>query len=56
MEETEDRTLRLTGERSLLDLAGVLTDGEAANMRTAIDDQEDRTRERLDRHTERLDS
>lgn len=47
---------RLAGERSLLDLAGILTDEEAEEMRAAIEKQQDRTYERLDHRTERLDS
>jgi len=47
---------RLTGETSLLDLAGLLTDDEATAVRKAIRKREDSSRERLDRLTERLDS
>lgn len=38
------------------DLAGILTDEEAEKMREAIEEQEERTRERLDQLTGRLDS
>lgn len=55
-ETFSDTVVRLVGERSLLDLAGILTDEEAEEMRAAIEEQEDRTRERLDHFTERLDS
>lgn len=55
-ESFSDTVSRLAGERSLLDLAGILTDEEAEEMREAIEEQEDRTRERLDHFTERLDS
>ncbi|MFC6906028.1 antitoxin VapB family protein [Halalkalicoccus tibetensis] len=54
-ESFSDTVERIAGERSLLDLSGVLTDEEAAEMREAIDGSEDRSRERLDRLTDRMD-
>lgn len=55
-ESFSDTVNRIAGERSLLDLAGILSDAEAKDMREAIQDQEDRSRERLDRLTDQLDS
>jgi predicted CopG family antitoxin len=55
-ESFSDTVERLAGERSLLELAGVLTDDEAERMRDAIRDQEDRSRKRLDRLADRMDS
>ena len=47
---------RLTGEPSLLDLAGLLTTEEAAEIRESLRDTDDNSREGLDRLSERLDS
>lgn len=55
-ESFSDTVERIAGERSLLELAGIISDEEADSMREAIDAQESRTRERLDELTERLDS
>lgn len=55
-ESFSDTVNRIAGERSLLELAGILSDAEAEDMREAIRDQEDRSRERLDRLTDQLDS
>ncbi|ELY95326.1 hypothetical protein C482_16833 [Natrialba chahannaoensis JCM 10990] len=55
-ESFSDTIDRIAGERSLLDLAGVLTDAEAETMRDAIREQTDRSRAELDRRTDRLDS
>lgn len=55
-ESFSDIVSRLVGERSLLDLAGILTDEEAAELREVIEKQDDRTRERLDNLTAQLDS
>ena len=55
-ESFSDTVERLAGERSLLDLAGILSDEEADEMREAIREGEERSRERLDRLTERMDS
>jgi predicted CopG family antitoxin len=54
-ESFSDTVERLAGERSLLDLAGILSEEDAEGMREAIRESEDRSRERLDRLTERLD-
>lgn len=55
-ESFSDTVERIAGERSLLDLAGILTDEEADEMRDAIREQESRSREKLDRLTDRMDS
>ncbi|MFU8869963.1 antitoxin VapB family protein [Natronococcus sp.] len=55
-ESFSDTVERIAGERSLLDLAGILSDEEAEEMREAIDERETQSRERLDRFTEQLDS
>ena len=55
-ESFSDTVERLASERSLLDLAGILTDDEAEEIREAIDDHEERERERLTRFTERLET
>lgn len=54
-ESFSDAVERIAGERSLLDLAGVLTEEEAEEMREAIREGEDRSRDRLDRFSERMD-
>ncbi len=55
-ESFSDTVERIAGERSLLDLAGILSEEEAEEMREAIRESEDRSRERLDRLTDRMDS
>jgi predicted CopG family antitoxin len=55
-ESFSDTIERLAGERSLLDLAGILSDEEAEEMREAIREGDERSRERLDRLTEQMDS
>ncbi|WP_440769092.1 antitoxin VapB family protein [Natronorubrum sp. DTA28] len=55
-ESFSDTVERIAGERSLLDLAGIISDGEAEEMREAIREQEDRSRDELDRLTDRMDS
>lgn len=55
-ESFSDTVERIAGERSLLDLAGILSDDEADEMREAIREREDRTRERLDRLTDQMNS
>ena len=40
--------LRLAGERSLLELAGILNDEEATALRKAIDERRERRSEELD--------
>lgn len=55
-ESFSDAVERIAGERSLLDLAGILSDEEATEMREAIRESEERSRERLDELTEEMDS
>lgn len=55
-ESFSDTVEWIAGERSLLDLAGILSEEEAEEMREAIRESEDRSRERLDRLTDRMDS
>ena len=55
-ESFSDTVERIAGERSLLDLAGIISDDEAEEMREAIRDQEDRSRDELDRLADRMDS
>lgn len=55
-ESFSDTVERIAGERSLLDLAGIPSEEEAEEMREAIRESEDRSRERLDRLTDRMDS
>ncbi|MDL5362262.1 antitoxin VapB family protein [Halalkalicoccus sp. NIPERK01] len=55
-ESFSDTVERIAGERSLLDLAGILTDEEAEEMREAIEESEGRSHDRLDRLADRLDS
>ena len=46
--------LRLAGERSLLELAGVLTDEEAEAVREAVADRRERRREELEEVADRM--
>lgn len=55
-ESFSDTVKRIAGERSLLDLAGILSEEEADEMREAIRERDDRARERLDRFTDQMDS
>ena len=55
-ESFSDTVERIAGERSLLDLAGIISDDEAEEMREAIREQNDRSRDELDRRTDRMDS
>lgn len=55
-ESFSDTVERIAGERSLLELGGILSDDEAEKMREAIREQDDRSREELDRLTDRMDS
>lgn len=55
-ESFSDTVERIAGERSLLDLAGILSDAEAEEMREAIREQDDRSRDELDRLADRMDS
>lgn len=55
-EETfSDVVLRLAGERSLLELAGVLSDEEADAFREAIDERRDRRSDELERITAEME-
>lgn len=51
-ESFSDTVERIAGERSLLDLADVLSEKEAEEMREAIREQDGRSRDRLDRLTD----
>lgn len=55
-ESFSDTVERIAGERSLLDLAGVLSDEEAQEMRDAIRERDDRSRGELDELADRMDS
>lgn len=55
-ESFSDTVERIAGERSLLDLSGILTENEAEEMREAIHERDDRSREELDRLVDDLDS
>jgi predicted CopG family antitoxin len=47
-ETFSDVVLRLAGERSLLDIAGVLDDDEAAALREAVEERRERRRGELE--------
>ena len=47
-ETFSDVVLRLAGERSLLELAGILDDEEAEAMREAVAERRDRRRDELE--------
>ena len=47
-ETFSDVVLRLAGERSLLELAGILSDEEAEALRDAVAERRDRRREELE--------
>lgn len=53
-ETFSDVVLRLAGERSLLDLAGILTDEQAAALEAAIEARRERRRQALDERVETL--
>ncbi|WP_254861893.1 antitoxin VapB family protein [Halovivax gelatinilyticus] len=46
--------LRLAGERSLLELAGILSDDEAAELEAAVEERRRRRSNELERISERL--
>ncbi len=46
--------MRLAGERSLLDLAGILSDEEARALRDAVTDRRDRRSNELEETADRL--
>ena len=54
-ETFSDVVLRLAGERSLLELAGILTDEEAEAISEAIADRRDRRRHSLEEITDRME-
>lgn len=53
-ETFSDVVLRLAGERSLLDLAGILTDEQADALEAAIEQGRERRRQALEARTEQL--
>ncbi|MEF8907773.1 MAG: antitoxin VapB family protein [Haloarculaceae archaeon] len=55
-ETFSDVVLRLAGERSLLDLAGVLSDEEADALRDAVAERRERRRTSLEERAEELGS
>ena len=55
-ETFSDVVLRLTGERSLLELAGILTDEEADALEGAIEERRERRREELEAVAERMEA
>ena len=55
-ETFSDVVLRIAGERSLLELAGVLTDEQANALEVAIEDRRERRRDELEALTERMEA
>jgi predicted CopG family antitoxin len=53
-ETFSDVVLRLAGERSLMELAGILTDDEADAMREAVEERRARRREDLENVADEL--
>lgn len=53
-ETFSDVVLRLAGERSLLDLAGILTDEQADALESAIEQRRERRRQALEARAEQL--
>ena len=53
-ETFSDVVLRLAGERSLLELAGMLTEEQADEIETAIQERRERRRDQLDEMAEEL--
>lgn len=53
-ETFSDVVLRLAGERSLLELAGILSDEEADELRDAIEERRARRREELEEISDAL--
>lgn len=54
-EETfSEVVLRLTGERSLSELAGILSDQEADALRDAVDERRERRTEELEETADRM--
>ena len=54
-ETFSDVVLRLAGERSLLELAGVLSDGEADELRAAVEERRTRRESELERVADRME-
>lgn len=54
-ETFSDVVLRLAGERSLLELAGILTDEQAAALEEAIEERRERRRGELEAIAKRMD-
>lgn len=53
-ETFSDVVLRLAGERSLLELAGILSDEEADALRAAVEERRERRAEELERIADRM--
>jgi len=53
-ETFSDVVLRLAGERSLLDIAGVLSDDEADELRDAVEERRERRSEELEETADRM--
>lgn len=53
-ETFSDVVLRLAGERSLLDIAGVLSDEDAEDLRDAVEERRNRRRDELEDVTDEL--
>jgi predicted CopG family antitoxin len=53
-ETFSDVVMRLAGERSLLDLAGILTDEEADALRGAVNERRERRTANLEETAERM--
>jgi len=53
-ETFSDVVLRLAGERSLLELAGVLSDDEADALRDAVDERRERRSDDLEETADRM--
>ena len=53
-ESFSDTVERIAGERSLLDLVGILTEEEGETIRHAIEERDETSRDRLDRLSDRM--
>jgi len=53
-ETFSDVVLRLAGERSLLDLAGVLSDAEADTLRNAVDERREKRATEFEKMADRM--
>jgi predicted CopG family antitoxin len=54
-ETFSDVVLRLAGERSLLEIAGILSDEEADELRDAVEERRDRRKTELEAITTRME-